>query len=378
MSTQTWLAAAGMGLVLSMAGAPVQAQTEPQRLTVASWGGAYARSQILAFVDPFRKQTGSWVELVDFGGDLDRVREQVAAGDVTFDVVDLEGPDLIRGCEEGLLRPLDGVPLLPGADGSAAADDYYPGLLRPCGIGSVISATLLVYREDALGEAGARLASAADLFDLDRFPGSRALRRTPRVNLEWALLADGVPADQLYAVLETEAGVDRALAKLDTIRDSIVWWDGGEEPFELLASYRVAIASAFNGRVFARRSIWNEPVQPVWSTAVWTLNFWAMPVGAPHPAAGEAFLTFASSPERQALQANEIAYGPPRRSAVELVASAVQPLLPTAPTHADRSLQSDDAWWARNGRRIEERFERWLRGEARLGIGARTRGRDVY
>jgi putative spermidine/putrescine transport system substrate-binding protein len=378
MSTQTWLAAAGMGLALALAGAPAQAQTEPQRLTVASWGGAYARSQVLAFVDPFREQTGTWVELIDFGGDLDRVREQVVAGDVTFDVVDLEGPDLLRGCEDGLLRPLEAVPLLPGADGSDAADDYYPGLLQPCGIGSVISATVLVYREDALGEAGAELASAADLFDLDRFPGSRALRRTPRVNLEWALLADGVPADQLYDVLETEAGLDRALAKLDTIRDSIVWWDDGEEPFELLDSYRVAIASAFNGRVYARRAVWGEPVQPVWPTAVWTLNFWAMPVGAPNPAAAEAFLTFASSPERQALQANEIAYGPPRRSAVELVATAVRPLLPTAPEHAGRSLQSDDAWWARNGRRIETRFERWLRGEARLGVGGRTRGRDVY
>lgn len=96
--------------------------------------------------------------------------------------------------------------LLPGADGTPAADDYFPGMLRP--------------------------STVADIFDVERFPGSRALRRTPRVNLAWALLADGVPESGIYAALDTDAGLDRAFAKLDTIRDSIVWWDGGEEPFE--------------------------------------------------------------------------------------------------------------------------------------------------
>ena len=299
---------------------------------------------------------------------------------MTYGVVDLEGPDLIQGCDAGILQPLDDVSLLPGADGSAAADDYFPNMLRPCGIGSVISATVMVYREDTFGETASKPSSAADLFDLTRFPGSRALRRTPRVNLEWALLADGVPADQLYSVLDTDAGLDRAFAKLDTIRDSIVWWRDAEEPFEFLDTYRVAIASAFNGRVFARQTIWGEPVEPVWSSAVWALNYWAMPANAPNPQAAKEFLTLASSPEHQALQANQIAYSPPRRSAVGLIDPAVQPLLPTAPSNIDQSIQSDDAWWARNGNRVEARFEQWLSGEARLGgPGAgRTRGRDVY
>ncbi len=194
MTFRAGLLAAGIIVSVSTAGGPAMGQSAANQLTLASWGGSYTRSQILAFVDPFRKQTRSWVEVVDFNGDLAAVREQVRSLNVTYGVVDLEGPELIQGCEDGILQRLDRVTLLPGADGTPAADDYFPGMLRPCGIGSVISATLLVYREDVFGELGARPSTVADLFDLERFPGSRALRRTPRVNLEWALLADGVPA----------------------------------------------------------------------------------------------------------------------------------------------------------------------------------------
>ena len=38
--------------------------------------------------------------------------------------------------------------------------------------------------------------------------------------MEWALIADGVAADQVYATLETEKGRDRAFAVLDRIKTS--------------------------------------------------------------------------------------------------------------------------------------------------------------
>ena len=36
-------------------------------------------------------------------------------------------------------------------------------------------------------------------------------------NVEWALICDGVPKDEIYEVLETDEGQARAFAKLDTI-----------------------------------------------------------------------------------------------------------------------------------------------------------------
>jgi len=56
------------------------------------------------------------------------------------------------------------------------------------------------------------------------------MRKTPRNNLEWALMADGVPADGVYAELRTDDGVDRAFDKLETIRDNIRWWEDGTKP----------------------------------------------------------------------------------------------------------------------------------------------------
>lgn len=331
------------------------AQSASGSLTFASWGGAYARSQVLAYLDPFSQQTGAWVNVVDFRGEMRRVRDQVASGRVTFDVVDLEGPDAIAGCADGTLQPSGDIELARGADGSAPQADYRPDMLLPCAIGTVVVATVIAHDESA--QVGAQPTSLADFFDLERFPGTRGLRRTPRVNLAWALLPDGVAPEQVYAMLESEAGLDRAFAVLARIKPAIVWWTDGEAAIDLLRQRRVMMTSAFNGRVFAAATIWAQPVKAVWDRAVWAYDDWAIPAGAPNAAQARELIAFAGSPERQALQANEIAYGPARRSAEALVASKVQPFLPTAAGNQATAFASDSAWWAEHDDRPTPRFE---------------------
>ena len=70
--------------------------------------------------------------------------------------------------------------------------------------------------------------------------------------LEWALRSYGVPRSQIYDLLSTERGLRLAFKRLDSIRDDIVWWEGGAEPVELLTSGRAAMATGFNGRFFQR------------------------------------------------------------------------------------------------------------------------------
>ena len=80
------------------------------------------------------------------------------------------------------------------------------------------------------------------------------MRKSPKVTMEFALIADGVPVSKVYDVLGTEEGVARAFAKLDTIKDDVVWWEAGAQPPQLLADGEVVFTTAWNGRVFQRRS----------------------------------------------------------------------------------------------------------------------------
>ena len=106
--------------------------------------------------------------------------------------------------------------------------------LQDCAVGGIIYATVIAYNADqsAAGKPSAR----GDFFDLQRFPGARGLRKSLVVSLEWALMADGVPVDQVYQVLSTDSGVDRAFKVLDRIKKNIVWLE--DDPLQLLEQLR--------------------------------------------------------------------------------------------------------------------------------------------
>ena len=124
-------------------GSPAAAQTAPHKdLTVVSWGGSYTRSQMLAYVKPYRQQSGEWVAMETYNGGLDELREQVETENVVWDVVDFELADLIRACREGLLEKIDHASLPPGDDGTAASEDFIAGAFTDCGVGQTVWATV--------------------------------------------------------------------------------------------------------------------------------------------------------------------------------------------------------------------------------------------
>ena len=140
-----------------------------ESLTVVSWGGSYARACQEAYLKPFATETGIRVRLEDYNGGLSQVRAQVEAGNVHWDIVDLEYADLVRGCDEGLFEILDASMLADGADGSAPADDYYPDMISECGAGMLFYSTVFAYNHArTTGEVPATI---QDFFDLERFPG---------------------------------------------------------------------------------------------------------------------------------------------------------------------------------------------------------------
>ena len=174
------------GAALMAAGAAVAAES----LTVVSWGGSYGRASRLAVLEPFSAETGIEVKVEDYNGGLAQIRAQVETGIVTWDVVDLETPDLVRGCDEALLEEVDREALPPAADGTPAAEDYFPDTMTDCGPATLFYATIVAYNSELYPDGKPRPNSIADFFDLEKFPGRRGMRRLPQVNLEFALMAD--------------------------------------------------------------------------------------------------------------------------------------------------------------------------------------------
>ena len=346
---------------IAQSGAPVQAE---ESLTVVSWGGSYGRASRLAILEPFAAETGIEVRIEDYNGGLAEIRAQVETDNVYWDVVDLEIQDLVRGCDEGLLEPFDLATLPPSPDGGPTLDDFLPDTLTDCGAGQLIAATVTAYNRESFGADVPT--TIADFFDLERFPGRRGLRRIAKINLEFALMADGVPLQDVYTVLDTAEGMDRAFAKLDTIKDSVVWWETGAQPPQLLADREVAMTSAYNGRIFNAQVLEEQPFVVVWDGQVQYSGGFGIVAGTSRLAAAEKLLDYASRPEVMVRISHYISYSPTRHSAMALVDKHVEtgvamvPHLPTSPENSARVLPYSWDWWANKGDEANERFAAWL------------------
>ena len=335
------------------------AQTSLQKdLTVVSWGGSYTRSQMLAYVKPFREKSNEWVVMETYNGGLKEIREQVETENVVWDVVDFELSDLVRGCREGLLEKIDHSTLPAGDDGASAKEDFIPGAFTECGIGQSVWATVVAYDNNSVGAD--RPTQLADFFNVVKFPGKRGLRRDPRVIMEWALMADGVEPGKVYDTLETEEGQQRAFSVLDKIRTSIVWWATGSEPVELLNSGAVVMTSVWNGRMFRPIVEQGKDYTILWDGQIWDIDSWGIPKGTYNLKKALDFIYFATSSSQLAEQTKYISYGPARKSSMVLVDDAVKSMLPTSSENMVNALQSNAEWWATHQAELSTKFEQWL------------------
>lgn len=328
-------------------------------LTIVSWGGAYSESQAKAYDEPFTKKFGINVVHEDKAANgLAGIRAQEQAGNVTWDVVDmLEGPAL-RACDEGLIEPIDYDSILAKApDGTPPTEDFIEGSLSGCFIPEIVYATLFAYNETAFPNE--KPSTVKDVFNLEKFPGKRALQKIPAGNLEWALVADGVPYGEVYDVLSTDEGVNRAFAKLDTIKDHVVWWEEGAQPPQLLADKEVVIATGYNGRFFNAAENEGQPIKIIWDGQLFEIDGWVVPTGQLTENV-KKYLHFATDTQRLADQAKYISYGPARASSNPLVPVNMQPHMPTNPDNFQTPIKKDAEWWADNGDSMSERFNAWL------------------
>lgn len=316
-------------------------------LTVISFGGANKEAQAKAFYQPWEAAGKGKVIAGEYNGEMAKVKAMVDTNSVSWNLVEVESPELARGCDEGLFEELD--PVLFGD-----ASNYIDGAVQPCGVGFFVWSTVLAYNADKLAAAPS---GWADFWDVAKFPGKRGLRKGAKYTLEFALMADGVAPKDVYSVLATQEGQDRAFKKLDQIKPHIQWWEAGAQPPQFLVSGDVVMSSAYNGRIAAVQKESNLKV--VWNGGVYDFDSWAIPKGAKDLDAAKAFAAFSVQPEQQKIYSSNIAYGPANKNAVELLDKTLLADMPTTPENIANQVAMNVTFWADYGEQLEQRFNAW-------------------
>jgi len=322
--------------------------SQARDLAVVNYGGTTGAALQEAFMDPFAQKSGIKIVNIPYNGEQAKIKAMVQANNVVWDVIDSEPQYLVKGCEEDYYEKIDWSKLLN-------VDDFIPGAVMECGVGIYVVGIVMAYNKEALPNGPKNW---ADFWNVKDIPGKRALRKVAQGNLEYALMADGVAPEDVYPMLETSAGVDRAFAKLDEIKDHIVWWEAGAQPVQMLASNDVIMSSAYNGRIDAAKEE-GYPLDVVWNEGIFETDYWVIPKGSSNKQLAIDFVQFASSPEAQAELAKRVTYGPTNKKTMDLLDDSRTNVLPTSPKNSQNVLYTDAAFWLDHGEELEQRFTAW-------------------
>lgn len=329
------------------------ARAEPRpTLIFTSWGGGiYSNSMLKAFLIPFAEATGDAYRLDEWGAELSKLEAVIDSKRYPSMVYEMGGLGVQQACDAGLLAETD-YALFGGADA------YLPGATNHCGLGFLSWSYVYGYRVDAFG--GRRPQTVMDFFDLEKFPGGRALPRSSFGIMEMALLADGVPPADIYRVLATDEGLERAITKLDTIRPAVrMFWTAFSQPAQLLVDGEVVMSIAPNGRIDLAKQA-GMPVDLVWHGQVLDYGFLTIPAGLPDFKLASRFLEFVSTPKVMAGFSRFMAYGPTRLDAFAYIDGETAARLPTAPQNLAYAVTTDPKFWSANIDRVERRYLAWM------------------
>ena len=314
---------------------------QAEEIVFTSWGGTTQDAQTEAWAKPFTEASGVAV-VQDGPTDYGKIKAMVEAGSVNWDVIDVEFDYAVWAGQAGLLERLD----------FSVIDkrDLDPRFVTDYSVGSFYYAFVLGYNAGAFGADKPK--TWADLFDTKKFPGKRAFYKWSAPGMiEAALLADGVAPENLYPL-----DLDRAFAKLDTIKDDIIWWGGGAQSQQLLASAETPLGIFWNGRLTALQMD-GVDIGISWDQNITAADALVIPKGAKNKAAAMRFLAAASSAEGQAKFATLSGYAPTNLKSGAVMAPDIRATLPDA--QDANSVDTNVRYWAENREAIGKRWYAW-------------------
>ncbi|ADE40037.1 ABC transporter substrate-binding protein [Candidatus Puniceispirillum marinum] len=307
-------------------------------LRIVSWGGAYQKGQSVGIFQPAAKAMGITVKEDTYGGISD-VKLMVKSGADKFDIFSSGAGGCASGGTEGILEKLDYSVI--------DVSNHLPGMYSDYCAGADIFSVVAAWNTDTYGDNGPR--SWADFFDVEKFPGTRAMRAKVDAQLEAALLADGVAMEDIYTVLDSEEGIDRALDKIRSIKDHIaVWWTSGAQHAQLMKDGEVDMTTGWNGR-FDVAKLDGAKVAYDWKSGIMDWEGYGIPKNAKNKDLAMKYIAEMMKPEYMAEFAKYITYGPTNTKVYELglMEDSRARQMPSHPDNAKHQLTLKTAWYAK-------------------------------
>jgi putative spermidine/putrescine transport system substrate-binding protein len=316
---------------------------------VVGYGGAMQDAQTQAYFEPFEKLCGIKVRAIP-GADTAKVKAMVDTGNVEWDVVQLSRASVLRLNKLGKYWEYIDYGLVD-------VDNIDPIYRHEMALDMLPYANVLAYRTDVFKDRIPQ--SWVDFWDLKAFPGPRTMvgANVNSPELEFALLADGVPLDKIYPI-----DIERAFKSYDRIKSSVVkWWETGAVPVQMLSDKEVVLATAWNGRVSAIQDQ-GAPVAVQFNQGRLARDAWTVPKGAPNKLNAMKFIAFSTLPVTAARLSMLIPYGFTNKKAVEYLSPERLAVLPTAPAIQAKMVPYDYDWWAENQPAVVARWNQWILG----------------
>ncbi|MBD0417439.1 ABC transporter substrate-binding protein [Oryzicola mucosus] len=304
-----------------------------------------------AAIEPFREVTKIDVKADNRDWGIGAVRAKIESDSGVWDLVTVEDAEAIQGCDEGYFAKID-KSKIAGLEDFDLMDDKLE-----CAVPFVFYGTVLAYDKARIGDEPT---SWADLWDVKKWPGRRGMNKTPMATLELALMADGVERDQVYAVLATPEGVDRAFKKLDELKPNIVWWQNPGQSRQMLAAGEIVMSVTYDNGIRFFNKTQGTNFGLVRSNTITHVNYWALVEGSKNVDNAYAFLNYAAKPEVQAAVTNGLAISTPNRKAMDFVQSDLKPFLTSNPNNLKESLKLDPQFWVDNYDALSQRFDAWV------------------
>ena len=315
------------------------------QLVFVDWGGTNTDARIKGNIEPFEKETGIKVTVVT-PSDYSKLIAMVENKTTEWDIMNCDAYWGVYAGKKGYLEPVDY---------SVVTEKLDPEVKFPHVVGAEVYDSVISYNtEKYTAETAPK--NWAEFFDTKKFPGKRAMWQYPVTVLEAALLADGVTVDKLYPL-----DLDRAFKKLDTIKDSIVWWNKGAQPAQMLSTGEADLALGWSGRILTAKDE-GSPVAVNYNQAMRIAAGWVIPKGAPNKANAMKFLNFVSSAKMQAAFSTRIPYGSTNPDAVKLLTPEQLERIGQSPEQIKHEFYINNDYWADNLNTVVERFNSWVQG----------------